>query len=206
MRVIVLTVLVTLMTTAAAAQSARTGIIIDEINKNKAEVERYDPAVGRPMVRSGFKDWLTIAVSSTARTAYYRNDSLTPAEQASLNPVLDSLAASISRKMSAFKPDAAKFAFRNPADERLMMAQLRPSATRRIIKLGLSQANWEIYKDRIGLPSYRFKRGYIWAKDSADDHPFCKLYYISIVQYYEGGGRYGESMAKYEETNLIGCP
>src|SRR4030095_6622009 len=72
--------------------------------------------------------------------------------------------------------------FRSPADERLMMAQLRPSATRKIIKIGLSQANWEIYKDRIGLPSYRFKRGYIWAKDSSDDHPFCKLYYISIVQ------------------------
>jgi hypothetical protein len=131
---------------------------------------------------------------------------LTPAEQASLNPVLDSLAASVSKKISGFKPDAGKFAFRSPADERLMMAQLRPSATRKIIKIGLSKANWEIYKNRIGLPSYRFKRGYVWAKDSADDHPFCKLYYISIVQQYGGGGLYGASAAKYEETNLIGCP
>lgn len=195
-----------LLAIAARAQDARVEIISDEINKNRAEIERFDPAAGGKMVDRGFKDWVTLAVSPRARAEYYRQDRFNPSQQAKLDPVLNSLAEAISKKMAGFKPDAGKFAFRRPAEEKLMMGQLKVSATRKIFKIGLSQSNWEIYKNSLGLPSYRFKRGYIWARDSADDHPYCKLYYISIVQNYAGGGTYGESSATYEETNLTGCP
>jgi hypothetical protein len=148
---------------------------------------------------------VTLATSKKARAEYYQRDQVNPSEQSFIGPALDSLADAISRKLSGYKPGPGKFAFRNPAEEKLMMGQLKASATRKILKIGLSQANWEIYKDSYGLPSYRFKRGYIWARDTADDHSYCKLYYISIVQDYAGGGRYGASRANYEETNLTGC-
>jgi len=185
---------------------ARTEIIRDEINKKKQEVENFDPATSDKFVDRGFKDWVLLSVSKLARSAYYKQDQFATAQQAILDPVFDSLGDAVSRKLAMYKPNQRYFAFRSPADESLMMGQLRTSQTRKILKIGLAQATWEIYKDSIGLPSYRFKRGYILAKDSADDHPYCKLYYISIVQEYAGGGKYGASTAKYEETNLVGCP
>jgi hypothetical protein len=191
---------------AQAKIDARTEIIQDEINKKKKEVEAFDPTTNSKFVERGFKDWVLFSVSKRARREYYEQDKFTPAQQDVLDPEFDSLGEAVSGKLALYKPSPRYFAFRSPADETLMTGQLRPSSTRKILKTGLGQANWEIYKDSIGLPSYRFKRGYILAKDSADDHPFCKLYYISVVQDYAGGGRYAASNAKYEETNLIGCP
>ncbi len=194
---------------SAASQGkidVRTEIIRDEINKKKQEVENFDPATSEKFVERGFKDWVLFSVSTRARAEYYRQDQFAPPQQAFLDPVFNSLGEAVNRKLALYKPATRYFAFRSPADERLMLGQLRGSTTRKVMKIGLSQANWEIYKDSYGLPSYRFKRGYILAKDSADDHPFCKLYYVSVVQDYAGGGRYGASAAKYEETNLIGCP
>jgi len=185
---------------------ARTEIIRDEINKKKQEVENFDPATSDKFVDRGFKDWVLLSVSKLARSAYYKQDQFATAQQAILDPVFDSLGDAVSRKLAMYKPNQRYFAFRSPADESLMMGQLRTSQTRKILKIGLAQATWEIYKDSIGLPIYRFKRGYILAKDSVDDHPYCKLYYISIVQEYAGGGKYVASTAKYVETNLVGCP
>jgi len=152
---------------------------------------------------------LLVAVSRQAREAWLRNNERLDIRQSpnnKIDPALDALAASAAKKIPLYKPDPKNFAFRNPAEEQLMLGTLKSSATRKILKIGLSQSNWEIYKDSIGLPSYRFKRGYIWARDTADDYAYCKLYYISIVQDYAGGGRYAASSAKYEETNLFGCP
>jgi len=166
---------------AQAKIDARTEIIRDEVNKKK-EVEAFDPATSSKFVERGFKDWVLFSVSKRARREYYEQDKFTPTQQDVLDPAFDSLGEAVSGKLAMYKPSPRYFAFRSPADETLMTGQLRPSSTRKILKTGLAQANWEIYKDSIGLPSYRFKRGYILAKDSADDHPFCKLYYISVVQ------------------------
>lgn len=195
-----------IMSAAQAKMDARTDIIRDEINKKRQEVQAFDPSASSRFVDRGFKDWILFSVSKQARAEYYRQDQFSPSQQAFLDPAFDSLGNAVTQKLSAFKPDPRYFSVRSPADEKLMVGQLRPSTTRKLMKIGLSQANWEIYKDSYGLPSYRFKRGYILAKDSADDHPFCKLYYVSVVQDYAGGGRYNTSVAKYEETNLIGCP
>jgi hypothetical protein len=197
---------ISISTSAQARVEARTEIVRDEINKKRQEVERFDPAVSEKFVERGFKDWVLLSVSPKARAEYYKNDEVPASQQSILDPVFAKLGAAVKEKLAFYKPRAGYFAYRSPSDERLMMGQLRESATRRVLKIGLAQANWEIYKDSIGLPSYRFKRGYILAKDSADDHQFCKLYYISIVQDYAGGGRYAASQAKYEETNLAGCP
>lgn len=208
-RMMLLSLLLLSLQLALLAQGridARTEIIRDEINKKKQEVENFDASTSEKFVERGFKDWVLFSVSKQARSDYYRQDKFAPSQQAVLDPVFDSLGEAVSRKLSTFKPNSRYFAFRSPTDEKLMMGQLQTSTTRKILKIGLSQANWEIYKDSIGLPSYRFKRGYILAKDSADDHSFCKLYYISVVQDYAGGGRYAASVAKYEETNLVGCP
>lgn len=200
------TVLAIIFAANAAAQSARVQIISEEIEQKKAEIERYDPQTSERFVTRGFKDWVLLSISPKARAEYYARDKFDATQQRELDPVLDSLRETVRRKLSGYRPEPAKFAIRDPVEERMMMGQLRTSTTRKILRIGMAEANWTIYKDSYGLPSYRFKRGYIWARDTADDHPFCKLYYITIVQQYAGGGRYSASSANYEETVLTGCP
>ena len=191
------------------ANSAWQDIHLEEIRGVQKEVEEYVTGASENIAKRRNADYVLLAVSKKAREAWLKNaDSLDirQSQYNKLDPALDALASSVAKKIGDYKPQPKKFAFRNPAEEQLMTGQLKQSATRKILKIGLSQANWEIYKDSLGLPSYRFKRGYIWARDTADDYPYCKLYYISIVQDYAGGGRYGASHAKYEDTNLYGCP
>jgi hypothetical protein len=85
-----------------------------------------------------------------------------------------------------------------------MKAALK-NATLKIHKIGLNQANWLIDKDYFGLPTSRYKQGMIWARNSADDHPYCKFYYVNIIQDYAGGGTYRASYALYIEETLAGC-
>ena len=191
------------------ATSAWQDIHLEEIKKTQEEVESFEPGVKTSLATRRNADYLLLAVSPRARETWLKNSDSLDIRQSPYNKLdsaLDGLAASVAKKIDGYRPQANLFSIRNVAEERLLTTQLKQSATRKILKIGLSQVNWEIYKDSIGLPSYRFKRGYILARDTADDYPYCKLYYISIVQDYAGGGRYGASYAKYEETNISGCP
>lgn len=76
----------------------------------------------------------------------------------------------------------------------------------RIYQIGLAQSNWDIQKNGLGIPEKLFKVGYVWGQDSGDDHSYCKLYQINIIQDYSGAGTYGASYAVYLENWLTGCP
>jgi len=81
----------------------------------------------------------------------------------------------------------------------MMIGALKNASTVKIHKIGLEGAVWLIDKNDFGIPTDRFKRGYIWARDTSDDHPYCHVYTIIIQQDYAGGGTYGASWAKFYE-------
>ncbi len=61
-------------------------------------------------------------------------------------------------------------------------------------------------ENELGIPKARYKQGYVWVRVTSDDHPYCHLYQINIIQDYAGGGTYGASYAKFLDNNLSGCP
>jgi hypothetical protein len=88
----------------------------------------------------------------------------------------------------------------------MMKGTLRNLSTLKIHKIGLFHGNWQISKDDYGLPNARYKQGYIWVRDTTDDHPYCHLYQVNIIQDYAGGGTYAASYARFLDDTLFGCP
>jgi hypothetical protein len=46
----------------------------------------------------------------------------------------------------------------------------------------------------------------VWARSTLNDHPYCRIYWINIIQDYAGGGTYGASYAYFVNDELAGCP
>ncbi len=178
----------------------------DEINQKKAEAEAFDPAEPNRAFDIFTPYWIPLAVSSRARQAYYRLEKTSAARQAGLNPALDALAAAAAKNLPLFKPKASVFAYRNPAGEQMAVRGLKNAATLKVHKIGFEESNWLIEKNALGIPLNRYKHGYIWARDSADDHQHCHLYVIYLQQDYAGGGRYGQSFTKVRDDQVVGCP
>ncbi len=182
---------------------------IEEIQKRQKQADEYDPADDAYFVSSSNYDYLLFAVSPRAREKWMKDFGVldirdTPNNR--LDAALDALAASAAKKMPIYKPVPANFAFRNPAEEKMMKGTLKNLATLKALKIGLAQSNWLISKNDFGLPTARYKQGYIWVRDTADDHPYCRLYQINIIQDYAGGGTYGASYATFIDNTLFGCP
>ncbi len=201
-------------TTASSAKASppkpqsdvRLQILLEEIEKRKKEVETYDPAERRQLVTPSTPELFIPAISMRARAAYYKRDKLNATQQAAMNPAFDSLAAAAAKKLPLYKPDAMVFAFHNPPAESMMRQSLRNAATLKIHRSGMKEAVWLLEKNALGLPVDRYKHGFIWARDTSDDHPFCHLYTIFVQQDYAGGGTYGAVFARFSEDEIVGCP
>ena len=185
---------------------ARLEILLEEINKRKKEVETYDPSERSQFVTMSTPELFLPAISMRARAAYYKRDQLNERQQAALNPALDSLAAAAAKKLPLYKPDSTVFAFHNPAAELMMKQSLKNAATLKVNRSGIKEGNWLIEKNEFGIPVDRYKHGYIWARDSSDDHPYCHLYTIFVQQNYAGGGGYGAVFAHLSDNEIVGCP
>jgi hypothetical protein len=189
-----------------AQSDPRLEILLEEIEKRKKEVESFDPAEGRQIVTMSTPEMFLPAISQRARAAYFKRDKLNERQQAALNPALDSLAASAAKKLPLYKPDGTLFAFHNPAAELMMKQSLQNAATLKVHRSGIKEGIWLIEKNDFGIPVNRYKHGYIWARDSSDDHPYCHLYTIYVQQNYAGGGAYGQLFAHLFDSELVGCP
>lgn len=185
---------------------ARLEILLEEINKRKKEVETFDPSERTELVTRSTPELFIPAVSLRARAAYYKRDQLNERQQAALNPALDSLASAAAKKLPSYKPAPAVFAFHSPAAESMMKQSLQNAATLKVLRSGIKEANWLIEKNEFGLPVDRYKHGFIWARDSSDDHPYCHLYTVFVQQNYAGGGTYGEIFAHLSDNEIVGCP
>lgn len=178
---------------------------LENIAKKKKEVDEYDPDTKSYMVSATTYDYLLFAVSPRARDKWLKD-----AKGMDFKPALDAplaaLAAAAAKKLPIYLPDSANFAFRSPLEEKRMKGTLGDTTSLKIHKIGLAQSNWLISKNDYGLPTARYKQGYIWVRDTADDHPYCHLYQVNIIQDYAGGGTYGASYAKFLDNTLLGCP
>jgi len=87
-----------------------------------------------------------------------------------------------------------------------MKGVLTRPADYKIFSVGLLGSSWAIDKNSLGIPTARFKNGAIYLKDLTQDHPYCYLTYVNIIQDYAGGGTYGASYTVYVRDKLVGCP
>jgi hypothetical protein len=196
-----------------AVQDDHPGLVyeLEKIEKMRVAVEKY--ASDWPYwPENTYKNFILFAVSKSEREKYLNGlerDLQADKHRLKLHAALDVLATSAAKKLPIYKPATQTFSVRSPANEKLILQKLkeRPgnTASLTIYKSGF-QSNWQIYKDSIGLPQYRFMRGYIYAKKASDDHPYCHLYYVSVSQQYAGGGTYGSSYATFEDDLVVGCP
>jgi len=177
---------------------------MDNIAEKQKQVEAFDPNTKLYLASASTYDYLLFAVSPRARAEWLSGDSLE--FKPNLDPVLDALAASAAKKLPIYIPNASLFAFHNPLEERMMKGEMGNLAALKIHKLGLAHSTWQISKNEIGIPTARFKRGYAWVRVTTEDHPYCRLYQVNIIQDYAGGGTYGESYAKFLDNTLFGCP
>lgn len=181
-------------------------IMLEDIHKKESEVESYDPSERSQLVTRSTPDFFTIAISARARAAYYKQERVNETRKSALNAALDRLAASAAKKLPLYKPNATLFAFRNPSAEQMMIRNLPNAATLRVHKTGLKEADWLIEKNQFGIPVDRYRHGFIWARDSNDEHPYCHLYTVFVQQNYAGGGGYGQAFARVSDDEIFGCP
>ena len=184
---------------------------LEKIEKMRVAIDKYS-SEWPYWPENTYKNFTLFAVSKRERENYLKGVEAalqTGPHRAKLHAALDALAASAAKKLPIYKPAAQTFSVRSPANEKIILQKLKErlgnTASLTIHKSGF-QSNWQIYKDSIGLPQYRFMRGYIYAKNTADDHPYCHLYYVSVSQQYAGGGTYGSSFATFEDDLVFGCP
>lgn len=181
-------------------------VVVDDINKKKREVDSYDPSESNRAFEIGTPYWLLFAVSPRAREVYYKQVKANESRRAALDNAFNSLAESAAKKLPLYKPEATIFGVRNPSAEQMVVRSLKNAATLKVHKIGFKEANWLIEKNEFGIPLNRYKHGYIWARDSNDDHSYCHLYMVYIQQNYAGGGTYGQTFANISDDQIVGCP
>ena len=187
----------------------RLPVFLDDIRKAQGEAERYAPGEYLYLVSAGASsEALLRAVSRREREEWAKQWLKNPASRAEFDTEWDKLAAIAARKLPGYKPSAARFQFRDPVGERLLMGALKNPSTLRIFRIGTDTAGWNIQKDNDGiLPSYRYKTLRVYLRDPNDDHPYCRVVSARIKQDYAGGGRYNSEVYRSSVSEeIFGCP
>lgn len=199
---------------SARAEEDHPGLLYElkKIDETRVAIDKYGPDWPYWPEGALSNEYIASAISKSYRETYLKRlERELQAEKyrLRLHAALDVLNTSVAKKLPTRKPGPEYLGVRSPAGEKMILQKLKErlgnTVTLTFYKSGF-QSNWLIYKDSIGLPQYRFMRGYIYAKNPADDHPYCHLYYVSISQQYAGGGTYGSSYATFEDDLVVGCP
>lgn len=184
----------------------RLRVILDDINKKKRQVEKYDSASPNKAFEIETPYWMRFAVSKRARESYFKDVQANDAYRSALNQAFDSLAEAAAAKLPVYKPSAEVFHFRDPAGEQMAGRGMKNATTLRVHRIGFEEATWLIEKNDLGIPLNRYKHGYMWGRDSADDHSYCHLYVFYLQQNYSGGGTYSQTFTKIRDDRIVGCP
>ncbi|TND07444.1 MAG: hypothetical protein FD123_3222 [Bacteroidetes bacterium] len=188
------------------------GRIVDmylkEIEKSKTAAQNFTGGTDG-LYNAGSFEWMYRALSPSRRTEFIKtqtgwNDDAEIV--AKLNKALDDLKTVCAPKVSLLKMSDDLFKYRDAASEAVMKNHLKNPPTLKIMKTGMSDNDWLIAKNDYGIPLYRYKRGQMWVKNSADDHGYCKGLYFVVRQDYSGGGTYGASHVNNYIEELYGCP
>jgi hypothetical protein len=181
--------------------------IFQQLSQTQKDVAAFGPGQSYLVNSTTGSEWLLRAVSKKERERWARgyfksNDSA----RKKVYQELDVLAGLAARQLPGYKPSPQNFSFRNKADEALMRSALVNMATLEIHEIGLSNNTWQVTKNDEDIPLSRYKQGYLWVRDTQDDHPYCHLYQINIIQDYEDDGRYSASYTRFVNDALFGCP
>lgn len=192
--------------------------MLKDIESSKKSFDNFN---GKDGLSTG-GDWLLRAVSPKSRAEFYntfvtfKDYELLAAKigtgkdpndlKNKINAALDALKSSAETKLAAYKMPEWYFKYQDAASQAKMKAHLKNPATLKTFKIGVSDDVWQIEKNSIGIPLYRYKRGQMLVRNSADDHPFCKGLFFVVKQTYGGGGTYGGSEISEYHEELFGCP
>ncbi len=205
---ILLTILAYSIQTISAQEEMdfRLTFFLEKIAKAQKAADEYTPETRVYLVGSGEYEWLERAVSPKAREEWSKKWLTKPNERQKFNEVFDALAATAAKKLPLCQTNPKAYNFRNPAEETMIKAKLDNLAKFKIHKIGFKESAWLIDKNSLGIPTARYKHGMVWVRDETDDHSYCKVFYLNIIQDYAGGGTYGASYAKLIGNELAGCP
>jgi len=177
---------------------------LEDIAKRQKEVDSFTPDRGWLINRNNY-DHLLYAVSPQAREKWLTGANALDYKNC-LAAAFDRLAASAATKIPLFLPNTAAYGQHIPAEEKLMKSKISDLADHKIFYTGIQEPNWLVEKNEWGIPKARYKHGMVWVRYTPNDHSYCRVYYINIIQDYSGGGTYGASYATFIEDQLFGCP
>ena len=177
---------------------------IGEIAKYKTELDGWDPARQYfPKPRSS-DDYIGLALSKKERASWLKDKKVTPNPK--LDAALDELKASLDRRLPEYTVNPKSFNYRNPAEEKLVLAEMSDVPGLKVFKIGFNQPTWLIDKNEFGIPKARYKHGLVYGRNPSSEDNFCRVWYVNVVQEYSGAGTYGPTSARYIEKEFIACP
>lgn len=181
-----------------------------EIEKNRQQLEKYDPMVKGYLVGYSPIDYILLAVSPRARTAWLKSENALDVRKEpnnKLDAALDALAAVAAAKLPVYRMNLGLYTIRDDAAEELMKNALKNLSTLEIHFIGLKDSS----KAGAVVPLINQKRaddrpqyGVIWTRDRADDHPYCHLYHFSFAQ--DETEMDDKNRPKLFRDELVGCP
>jgi len=177
---------------------------IGEINKYKQQLTDWNPANQVFPNPSSSDDYIGLAFSKKLRASWLQDKKLGP--NAKLDATLDALKEVLSQRLPEYTINKGSFNNRNAAEEKLMLGALYGVPGIKVYKIGFNQASWLIDKNELGIPKARYKHGLVYGRDPASEDPFCRVWYVNVVQDYSGGGTYGATEARYIQKEFIACP
>lgn len=179
---------------------------LEDIAERQKEVDGYTPGRGWLTSNSNY-DHLKFAVSPIAREKWLNDSNALDFKSCpNLISALDKLAVSAAKKLPLYQPSTRIYGLHNLAEERLMKSKINDLADHKIFYAGIQEPNWLIEKNEFGIPKSRYKHGMVWVRYTPNDHPYCRVYYINVIQDYAGGGTYGASYGHFVKDELFGCP
>jgi hypothetical protein len=182
-------------------------LVLDGLAQMKEDLDGYTPDRSWLYSKVPTYDYLLFSVSPRAKQNWLKSVGRADVGDCpNLTSAFDKLAVSAAKVIPTLTPNKNGYAIQNPATENLMKSKIRDLANHKIFHAGVKQANWLIEKNSLDIPTARYKHGMVWVRYTPDDHPYCRVYYINIVQDYAGGGTYGASYANFVDQSLVACP
>ena len=182
-----------------------TEVHTENMEKTRKEADEYRPGLRNYYVQD-FNDnqneYLWAAISPHRRKEWLKK--LSPEDLPCFVPLFDAIAAAAKKTLPTYHPTA--YTVRDPVGEKLLRANIPDLSEATVFKVAFKPGPWIIGKDSYNFPTNRFKYGVVWAKWASNDHGYCQIYYINLVQDYAGGGTYGGSYANYVGREPAGCP
>ena len=177
---------------------------IEQINKYKGQLNSWVPANQYFPKPGSSDDYISLALSKKERADWFRDKKLQ--SDAKVETALDDLKVILQKRLPENTINPKSFNNRNAAEEKLLLAEMADVPGIKVFKIGFNQPTWLIDKNEWGIPKARYKHGLIYGRNPASEDPFCRVWYLNVVQEYTGAGTYGPTQARYIEKEYIACP